>query len=106
MTYFLFYTRIVLLVENMPTGFNGEINQISTSQNLSRFSKCLQKSVEKQLGQKITLTQASLLLANTFGVDSIHHLQKKLESSNTKEHLINNSSSEEADIISFIEKIL
>lgn len=77
---------------------------IITSQNLSRFSKRLQKSVEKQLGQKITLTQASLLLANTFGVDSIHHLQKKLESSNTKEHLINNSSSEEADIISFIEK--
>ena len=76
---------------------------IITSQNLSRFSKRLQKSIEKQLGQQITLTQASLLLANAFGVDSIHHLQKKLESSNIKEGLTINSSAEELDIISFIE---
>ena len=78
---------------------------IITSQNLSRFSKRLQKSIEKQLGQPITLTQANLLLANTFGVDSIHHLQKKLESLNTKENLINSSTSEEKDIISFIESL-
>lgn len=49
-----------------------------TENNISRFNKRLQKSLEKHFTQEIPLHLASLILAETFGLDTIHHLQKKL----------------------------
>lgn len=51
---------------------------IIAQQNLSRFTKRLKKSLEKNLGQEIPLNIAALIFAETLGVDSIHHLQQKI----------------------------
>lgn len=49
-----------------------------TENNISRFNKRLQKSLEKHFSKEIPLHLASLILAETFGLDTVHHLQQKL----------------------------
>lgn len=61
---------------------------IVNQKNLSRFTKRLQKSLSKNLTQEIPLHLASLILAETFGVDSIHHLQQKLTEETKDETLV------------------
>lgn len=61
---------------------------IVNQKNLSRFTKRLQKSLSKNLKQEIPLHLASLILAETFGVDSIHHLQQKLTEETKDETLV------------------
>jgi len=61
---------------------------IINQKNLSRLSKRLQKSLSKNLNQEIPLHLATLIFAETFGVDSIHHLQQKLNQENKDETII------------------
>lgn len=51
---------------------------IITEKNLSRFIKRLKNTLEQDLQIQVSHNKASLLLAKTFGVDSLHHLQQKL----------------------------
>ena len=53
--------------------------------NLSRLTKRLQKSLNSHLKQDIPLHLASLIFAETFGTDSIHHFQQKIEINNKQD---------------------
>lgn len=49
-----------------------------TEDNISRFSKRLKKTIQKNLGTDITLSQATLLIAEMLGNNSIHQMQENL----------------------------
>lgn len=53
--------------------------------NLSRYNKRLQKAIEKNLGHKIKLSEASDIFAQVLGMTSLHELQAILEKDVIKE---------------------
>lgn len=71
---------------------------IITEENLSRFTKRLKKALSTHFNQEVPLNLASLILAQTLGVDTIHHLQEILKSP-----AINEQENEVESIKNFIE---
>lgn len=75
------------------------MSEITINQkNLSRFTKRLQKSLSEHLNQEIPLHLASLIFAETLGVDSIHHLKEKLlQHTENASHLLPNDECKKID---------
>lgn len=76
-----------------------------TSNNISRFTKRLQKAILEETGQKIPLNQASLIFSKMFGTNSIYELQQKLEKDVSTKDSISTEQAYYAEALEFQNKI-